>query len=151
VDRPHTKIHTRRWLIFTLLLVTAYQLGEILSATTSPLDVHLLFSPAARLIVGIVWALLFGLAVVLIIRRTNPALPYTAALLVAYSAYSVARVMIFTQADYNHERLPSLIGIILIFLSIPFYLSIRLMRAQNKELTQTETLTDGSQPQNSES
>ncbi|MBC7872004.1 MAG: hypothetical protein H7Y09_14255 [Chitinophagaceae bacterium] len=130
-----------------------FQIGEVIAIFGQPASVaeSLRLSPAVRLIAGIFWALLFGFAVVLITRQTQRALTYTAALLLAYTAYSVAQVVILTEADYNRQRLPFLIAVILIFLSIPFFLSIRLMREQSRTLTQTETLTDGSQPQNSKS
>jgi hypothetical protein len=145
--------HFRRWLFAAMLVLALFQIGETISATGQSASIaeNMSLSSRARLIAGIFWALLFGLDVVLIVRRTRRALTYTVALLMIYAMYSVARVIIFTQADYNRQRLPFLIAVILIFLSIPFFLSIRLMRVQNRDLTQTEILTDGSQPQNSES
>ncbi|MDX1993651.1 MAG: hypothetical protein SF029_14780 [bacterium] len=138
----------RRVLLVTLVLLTLFNLGEVLAALQSPANVELRFPPLVRAALGALWAYLFGLSVVLIWRQRRAglfALRVAAASLVSYGVFSIGRALVFTEADYNRQRVPFLVVMIVFFLSVPLFAIVRLCRTQ---AVPTETVTDGNQPQN---
>ena len=63
-------------------------------------------NPLMEMVAGALWALLFAVITVNLLRRRG-----TRAAIVAFSSfllYSIARLWIFTRADYDQQRLPFL-------------------------------------------
>lgn len=104
----------RRWWLITLLIALGlYQAGVALQALRVPPElaaqVHLPL--ALDFVAGVLWALLFSLGAVNLIQK-RPA--YTVRVVSGFIVYSVVRLALFAQADYDRQRLPFLLVVFIL-------------------------------------
>lgn len=105
---------SRRLLLFVLVLLTLHQLGAVLTVLRLPDDVvaSLSLPVWVQVVAGSVWTLIFGWTTVLLFRRMMR--PMRALWLVAvFILYSLLRLLLFTRADYDRQRLPFLIVVVM--------------------------------------
>lgn len=115
-----------------LALLSLYNLGGGITAA-QPLSV-----------LAWVWAYLFAMVAVLIYGREQRRWLWAAGLVTfTYLVYSLVRVSLFTQADYNRARLPFLILVLLMVMAVPLVLIACLLRAYPQKM---ETITNDPEP-----
>jgi hypothetical protein len=87
---------------------------------------------------GVVWALVFTLVTVWLARSDARAGRLAAWALIAFSIYMLSRLLLFTQADYDRQRLPFLLVICGGTMLIPV---LYLIRAAQKTIAARKTAT----------
>lgn len=124
-------INTRRWLTIILGLLALMQIGNILYLLQlePELAQALSLSRPIAIAFGILWAGLFvwGISGLMRSRNHNRA----GMIAIGFIVYSVARLAIFAEADYDRERVPFLVvgsALIILFLS-----GVRFITAYLKE------------------
>ena len=105
----------RRWWLITLLAALGlYQAGVALHALRVPPElvaqVHLPL--ALDFVAGVLWALLFILGAVNLVQK-RPA-SYNVRVISGFIVYSVVRLGLFAQADYDRQRLPFLLVVFIL-------------------------------------
>lgn len=107
------------WLALLLAGLAVFQAGAAWSSATLPTAAAAAHSlpPALSFIAGGVWALIFALGAVNLVRHGRGALTRALLTLWVFIIYSGARLLFFARADYDRERLPFLL-IALALLSI---------------------------------
>jgi len=117
-----------KWLLLLLLMLFAYHVvdvirtvqlpPEIAAATTLPIPL--------RLMTGVTWAGLSGWSMLRVVRGHSNANQHARYLLVGFVLYTIARLIVFTQAEYDRQRLPFVL-VSLAFLMVLFVV-VRLLR-----------------------
>lgn len=74
----------------------------------------LVFPPTLQAILAIAWVLLFLIAIVFHLRGQQIAGQYSNGLIIGFFGYSLLRVIVFAQADYDRNRTPLLILVALV-------------------------------------
>ena len=110
-----------RWLLVLLGLLTLYHVvdlfrlarlpDEILNITSLPITL--------RLVTGVTWVGLFGWSMLTIVRGQTDATRRTRYLIVGFVLYTIIRLIVFTRAEYDRQRLPFVLAV-LAFLMITF-------------------------------
>jgi hypothetical protein len=122
VIAPRQAIPRRpRWLILLTALLALFQVGAVVNALRLPPDLvaQLSINPAVDAVAGVIWALLAVILCIRLIQRRVEAGRAAAWLLASFGVYTVIRLVIFTQADYDLGRLPFLLVVSALLISIP--------------------------------
>lgn len=108
-DRPDEQMRRRWWLIALAGGLTLMQAGAALRALSIPpeLVVQVSVLPPLEFVAGGLWALLFALITVNLLRKRAARTALVA--LSVFLVYSVLRLLLFTRADYDQNRLPFLV------------------------------------------
>jgi hypothetical protein len=112
--RPH-------WLIILIVSLALFQLGAAIRTLQVPdaLAAQITLPLPLEFIVGILWALVFAWLTPNLIRLKSNARRHTVWAVIGFAVYSVARLLLFTQADYDRQRLPFLLIATVLILAIP--------------------------------
>ncbi len=112
---------TRSWRMILLLVTLAlFQAGAALQAITTPPDIaaQIHLPLGLQFVAGGLWALLFVFITVNLVRN-QPRAHYLAFWSVlAFVTYSLLRLLLFAQADYDQQRQPFLLLTTLVILAI---------------------------------
>src|SRR5262245_55452115 len=113
-------------LVLTAIL-TLVEVGAAIEALRTPADLRAEVSLPVWLdmLAGIAWALVFARATVWLARGNGQAGKLTAWALIAFGTYTMARLLLFTRADYDRQRLPFLLSIFGGIMLIPILYLIR--------------------------
>lgn len=97
-------------------LLLLMQLGAVLRALQLPADLNsqLSFTRPMLIITAILWSGMFGWAFYQCVRGKSYAVNRALWIICGFMLYSAGRLVIFTQADYDRQRLPFLVVMILI-------------------------------------
>lgn len=110
---------TRPWRLILLLTALAlFQAGAALQAITTPPEIaaQIRLPLGLQFVAGALWALLFAFITVNLVRRQAQAITPWA--LLGFVTYSLLRLLLFAQADYDQQRQPFLILITLVIVVI---------------------------------
>lgn len=124
-DTTETTPRRRWWLIALTAALALMQAGAVVRTLQRLPELAALVSlnPPLELIAGGGWALLFG-GITVNLLRSRAAQPAILALC-GFFIYSVVRLMLFAQADYDQNRLPFLILLSLCLLVFPVAFLLR--------------------------
>ncbi len=116
-----TESPTRPWrMILVCIGLMLFQAGAALQAVTISAEiaaqVRLPFS--LQFVTGTLWALLFAFITVNLVRKQPRARTFAFWALLGFVTYSLLRLLLFAQADYDQQRQPFLILITLVILVI---------------------------------
>ena len=127
-----------RWLIALAALLALLQTGAVWWALRVPDDAATLVGlpPAANAALSAGWALAFAWLVVRLMRRRPRGRLYAAALVGGFALYSLARLALFAQADYDRQRLPLLAAVtsVIVIILAAYAARSRLVDSTEKEL-----------------
>lgn len=139
------KSRRSRWLTGLAALLAIFQASAAWRALNITDELRALVSlpTAPEFATGAAWALIWLLAAINLWRGRARARFYTACAGVGFAFYSLGRLAIFAQADYDRQRLPFLTIII-------FALSTILMIYINRssKVHATESMEHGRKPEN---
>jgi hypothetical protein len=124
-----------RWLAALTALLALLQAGAAWRAVQLPQDIAALTSLSVplELIAGVAWAAAFALVTFRVLNHHPNALRQSAWMFMGWVVYNMTRLVIFTQADYDRQRLPFLLiaaGIVLL-ISTTFVLRPTTQRTEN--------------------
>jgi prolipoprotein diacylglyceryltransferase len=114
---PSPKTTRRSWSLIVIIgLLLFSQAGAVLNALRIPSEVahNLSLPPYVQVIAAIFWTLLFGWVAISLLRRNPLAVKRAFLSVVVFVAYSVLRVLIFAQSDYDRQRFPFLLALSLL-------------------------------------
>jgi hypothetical protein len=117
---PTSRKHARGLLILTAFLAL-FQLGAAVRVLQVPdtLAAQVKLPFPLEFIASLLWALAAVGVFVLLWARRKDAKLYAAWLAVGFSIYSLLRLLLFSQADYDRGRFPFLLVVIAILLFAP--------------------------------
>jgi hypothetical protein len=116
-----------RFLPLLTLGLALFQLGVIVRNATIPPELAAVVALPLGLefILAIIWMLLFT-DVTFALMRKNPPPVYRAILLICvFIIYSVARLVLFVRADYDRQRLPFVLIVVILTLIFPAIYLVR--------------------------
>ncbi|MBZ0287603.1 MAG: hypothetical protein K8I30_08305 [Anaerolineae bacterium] len=121
-----TRKRARLLMILTALLAVV-QIGAVARALRVPDAVAARISLPLPLeaIASLLWALLSLGVLMLLWKRERRARLYAAWLAVGFSIYSLIRLLLFSQADYDRGRFPFLLVVIAVLLILPVAFIVR--------------------------
>jgi len=139
----NSETYHRRFIVVSVF-ISAFQILSAIRVLQIPDELAAQVSLALPLEFGMnaLWGVTFALASVLLVQNRRYALRYTLWLIVGFVLYSTARLLIFTRAEYDRQRLPFLLTVTLVIVLISIIFLARSRGAQARETTQ-----DGSRPQ----
>jgi hypothetical protein len=110
-----------RWLILLTALLAFFQIGAVIHALQVPPDLalQLSFNPALNVVAGVLWSLIALVIILRLIQQRPGAGQGAAWLWAAFGVYTVVRLVLFTRADYDLGRLPFLLVVSALLISIP--------------------------------
>jgi len=132
-DPPSNDAGKRSRILMVLTaLLALVQFGAALRALSVPDELAARISLPVPLdfVAGLLWALLSLMALALLWRRERRARLYAAWLAVGFSTYSLLRLLLFSQAEYDRGRFPFLLVIIALLLILPAAYIVRFRRAK---------------------
>lgn len=106
---------------FLLVILMLFQIISLLRVLQLPTSIRagLQFAPWFQAMLALIWVLLFAVAIVMILRQQRDASQFSSWLIIGFMIYSLLRLIIFAQADYDRQRLPMLAAMTMILLAIP--------------------------------
>jgi hypothetical protein len=115
--------------------LAVFQAASALQAATLTPDLaaQVALQPALAFTAGVLWALIFTLVVVNLLRRWRRGLLQAAWALLAFVIYSGARLILFARADYDRERLPFALLLLLLVSITPAVYLVRRHREDNHD------------------
>lgn len=136
-----------RWLIAALVGLAAIQLGMIVRLLQLPESiVEISALPIiAQIIINGVWIMAFSWAIIDLWRGHVESVKRALLLLIVFMIYSVLRLLIFAQADYDDQRLPFLIVIttvIVVSIGAVYGIGKYGHKANGKQKTENQTHDD---------
>jgi hypothetical protein len=110
-----------RWLALLTTLLALHQIVSAIRVLQLPDDLAGQVSLVIPLevIAGRLWAGLFVLITLALVRKHIHALRYAGWALIGFVFYSIARLIIFSRADYDQGRLPFLLVAAVIMICVP--------------------------------
>jgi len=141
-SHPAVSAGCSRWLAALTGILTLIQLGGALHALQirPELAAQVSLSMPLEVAASTTWALLSASVTLALLRRLPRALHHAAWLLIGFIGYSLGRLVLFAQADYDRQRLPFLALVSLVLLLIPTAYILRPPRAATQP---TENRGDG--------
>ena len=117
-------------LIALTVLLALFQFGAAIRALQIPdaLAAQISLPVPLEFIASLLWALLALVVLVTLWRRERRARLYAAWLAVGFSIYSLLRLLLFSQADYDRGRFPFLLVVIVVLLILPVAYIVRFRR-----------------------
>lgn len=145
------KRYRRLMQVLTLLLLL-YNVAAVAYLLTLPSDIadNVALSHHAQIMISVTWVGLFACSMMGLVGGGSTTFCRSNWLIPGFIGYSLLRLFIFSQADYDRHRLPALgggVGLMLTAYALACMLQGRVMRvdfSQNKE-----KLTDDGKPQSS--
>lgn len=128
---PPTRTRKRaRLLMILTALLAVVQIGATVRALQVPdaLAAKVSLPLPLEAVAGLLWALLSLVVLALLWRRVRRARLYAAWLAVGFSIYSLIRLLLFSQADYDRGRFPFLLVVIAVLLVLPVAFIVRARR-----------------------
>ncbi len=124
-DTSHEPIRRRWWLIVLAAGLTLMQTGAALRALQVPPELagQISLLPPLEFVAGGLWALLFAFITANLLRKR--AVRFALMGLSAFLVYSAARLLLFTEADYDQNRLPFLVLLTVCLLVFPAVFLLR--------------------------
>jgi hypothetical protein len=126
-DAIHKERGCAHWLALLTGLLAAVELGAAVRAVQLPGDlaarIHL--PMPLEFVASVAWAALSALTSIRLLKRQPNATHHAAWLFAGFILYSAARLLLFTQADYDRQRLPFLLVILLILIIPAAYAAAR--------------------------
>jgi cytochrome bd-type quinol oxidase subunit 2 len=109
-----------------------FQLGVIIRNATLPPELAAVVTLPLGLefILSIVWLLLFVDVTFALMRKNPPPVNRAVWLICVFIIYSVARLVLFVRADYDRQRLPFVLIVVILMLIFP---AVYLMRRKYGE------------------
>jgi len=105
-----------RWLTLLIAFMTLVQAGGLIRTMqrSEALSTQLTLSRPLEIAAGLVWLTVFGWLLWALIRN-RPHAQFRAVIgVIGFIAYSVLRLFIFAQADYDRQRIPFLVLLLVI-------------------------------------
>lgn len=104
------------WLLLLLTVIFLFQMGSIVTALQTPESIEgvVSFPPLVQLVTGVTWAVLFAWGIIRVFRLAPLGIMYSLWLIALFILYSLLRLLIFTTADYDRQRLPFLLALFLL-------------------------------------
>ena len=138
--------HLTRALTLLTALLALFQIVSVIRVLNLPDDLAGQVSLVIPLevIAGLLWAGIFALTFLALVRKRIHALRYTGWALLGFVLYSIARLLVFSRADYDRGRLPFLWVVAVATLCIPV---IFLIRAAWIRRHPRESFDNGNRPQ----
>ena len=134
-ERPSRAIGRERQLMVITAVLAIIEFGAAYRALNLPPDVTISLSRPFEAIAAITWALLLTGATWRVAWFRERNLRTSVFVLVGFIVYSLARLLIFTRADYDHNRLRFLtVATILVLIAAVVYL----MRPVARRVLSTE-------------
>jgi hypothetical protein len=132
------------WLMLVVALLALMQIVFVIRVLQLPgeLASQVNLRIPLEFVAGILWAGVFGFCTLTLVRNRLYALRYTGWALLGFLVYSVARLFIFAQADYDRQRLSFLLVLTIVILVMV------LMRAVWIGIQARESLNNDSESQN---
>jgi hypothetical protein len=117
-------------LILLTALLTVVQFGAAVRALQVPdaLASNITLPLPLEGIASLLWAVISLVVMVLLWRRERRARLFAAWLAVGFSIYSLLRLLLFSQADYDRGRFPFLVVVIAVLLILPVAYIVRVRR-----------------------
>lgn len=115
------------FLIFLCAILALFQITNALAVLQLPGVVASAVSipGVLQVVLSAGWALLFLIAAVSLVTRKHAGPRLAGGLFLAFVMYSLLRLVIFARADYDRERLPSLLIVTVLLLALPVGLLFR--------------------------
>lgn len=106
-ERPSRAIGRERQLMVVTAALAVFQFGAAYRAMTlpSPLAMQVSLMPELEFVAALVWGVLLSAATWRVAWYQPRNLRTGVYVLVAFAVYSVARLLVFTRAEYDHNRL----------------------------------------------
>jgi hypothetical protein len=142
ISHPAQSAGCSHWLAALTGLLALVQVGAALHALQirPELAAQVSLSMPLEIAASLIWALLSAVVTFALLRRQPRAIHYTAWLLIGFTVYSLGRLALLAQADYDRQRLPFLAVASLVLLLIPTAYVVRPPRAATQP---TENHGDG--------
>jgi hypothetical protein len=122
-ERPSRAIGRERQLMVITLVLAIIEFGAAYRALNLPADVMISLSRPFEALAALAWALLLTAATWRVAWYRERNLRTSVFVLVGFIVYSLARLLIFTRADYDHNRLRFLtVMTILVLIAAVVYL-----------------------------
>jgi len=117
-------------LILLTALLALFQIGAAVRALQIPdaLAAKISLPVPLEFIASLLWALLALTVLVTLWQRERRARLFTVWLAVGFSIYSLIRLLLFSQADYDRGRFPFLLIVIAVLLILPAAYIVRFRR-----------------------
>jgi|GEM_PF-6626088 len=122
-----TTFRAPRWLIVLTAFLALMQAGSAIRALQTPAELAAQVSVPMALdfAAGIMWAVFASLVVVILVRHRPTAGLRAAWLWAGYLVYAALRWLLFIRADYDTNRLPLLLVIMVLLLFAPLAYILR--------------------------
>ena len=126
------------WPLIVLALLVIYHIVDMIRVLRFPAEFadSLSLPVPLRLMTGVTWGLLFAWSMLDVVKRNPASVNRARYLLVLFVLYSVVRLLIFTEADYDRQRLPFIIAVLivlLIIIGLVRWIRVRLRRRHQKD------------------
>ncbi|MBZ0282013.1 MAG: hypothetical protein K8L97_14840 [Anaerolineae bacterium] len=143
-NEPTHNLTRSRWLIGLMAGIALFQAGAALRALQLPdaLAAQVRLIPALEFVTGTLWALIAALLAGALWRRSPKAVRQSMWFLVGFSIYSLLRLFLFTQTDYDRGRMPFLVMAVAIGLAFMAAGTLR------PKIRATENIDNDLKPQN---
>ena len=140
---PHHQKKIRYWILLTIIAL--FQTTQAISVLQLPDTIAQVIMPAPiiQILMALFWIIGCSIVGVLWIKDPSRALRYSRWLLFTFLIYSVSRIIIFAQADYDHLRQPMWFIMLISLLCIPIS---RLLYARWLRVNKREVIADGNKP-----
>ena len=92
-------------LVGLTLVLALVQFGAVFQAIPAEVISQISLNPTLDRAISGVWALIFALTAVNLVRNRPHSKRWAAGLIAGFVIYSTARLFFFTQADYDRQRL----------------------------------------------
>ena len=134
-ELPNRAIGRERQLMVITAVLAIIEFGAAYRALNLPADVTVSLSRPLEALAALVWALLLTAATWRVAWYRERNLRTSVFVLVAFIVYSVARLLVFTRADYDHNRLRFLtvVTILILIAGVVYLMRPVVRRAQPTE------------------
>ena len=134
-----------RWLILLITFFTLMQAGGLIRTIqrSEVLSTQLTLSRPLEIVAGVVWLSVFGWLLWALIRNRPHAQFRAIVVTFGFIAYSVLRLVIFAQADYDRQRIPFLVLLLVIMTLLASGIRLLSVFLKHKEI-----VTYDSKPRN---
>jgi hypothetical protein len=132
MTEPNALPRRHWWLLVLMCLLAVFQANAALRVLSVPdtLAAQINLPLPLQFVVGALWALVSLTVGTMLWRRKPGAARLAVWLCFAFSIYSLLRLFLFTQADYDRGRLPFLVVLTVLILFLPAVWLIRHARAR---------------------
>lgn len=104
-QRPSIAIGRERQVMVVTAAAAVFQFGAAYHALRLPSDLAVSLIPELEFVAAVVWGALLSAATWRVAWHKERNLRTNVYVMIAFVVYSVARLLVFTRADYDHDRL----------------------------------------------